>query len=74
MTFTEAENKLKEIANGRYHALAFEKSNYSSGRSETDCRLYIADEGWHSGHTWDEAFCMLENKGFPVEQNPEAAA
>jgi len=73
MKFSEAKARLKELAKGRHHHVAFELDEYSSGKEETGCTLYINGLGSASGSTWEEAFAKLENrlgKG-KVEEYPD---
>jgi hypothetical protein len=62
MKFSEAKARLKELAKGRHHQVAFELDEYSSGKEETECVLYINGFGSESGSTWEEAFTKLENR------------
>jgi hypothetical protein len=78
MTFADAENKLRAIAGDRYYSLSFEKSRYSSGTPETECRVYvdakfIAKGVSGTGKTWEEAFINLANEmGTPaIEEDPK---
>lgn len=73
MKFSEAKDKLKELAKGKYHSLTFDFSEYSSGKIESQCRLYISEHGSKEGSTWEEAFAALEKEinGAPVEEFPD---
>ena len=62
MKFSEAKARLKELAKGRHHHVTFELDEFSSGRTETACVLYINGFGSVSGYTWEEAFSKLENR------------
>ena len=44
MKFSEAKEKLKRIADGKYHSLAYELTETRAGKLETACRLYL-DQG-----------------------------
>lgn len=39
MTFIEAKKKLKKLAKGRFHRIAYELVEYSSGKLEAKCTL-----------------------------------
>ena len=62
MKFSEAKARLKELAKGRHHHVTFELDEFSSGKEETGCTLYINGFGSESGSTWEEAFTKLENR------------
>lgn len=64
MTFKEAKEKLKALANGRYHTIEFSLTEHHDGEIEPRCTLYVADiDSRPSGRTWEEAFIALE-RGF----------
>lgn len=56
MKFDEAEKKLAEIANGKFHSLQYERDTHRTGEQETKCRIYIEGERFHNGNTWEDAF------------------
>jgi len=60
MQFTDAKNKLKELANGKYHSITYELTEYSNGKLETKCHLYIDPHISFLASTWREAFTKLE--------------
>ena len=60
MQFTDAKNKLKELANGKYHSITYELNEYSNGKLETKCYLYIDPYICFKAPTWAEAFAKLE--------------
>ena len=62
MKFTEAKEKLKELAGGKYHAIGYELTEYAGGRQETECYLYIDSKFAGRGYTWKEAFMKLNNE------------
>ncbi len=73
MEFSEAKARLKELAKGRHHAVEFMLAEYTSGKLETRCSLYIEGAGYKVGPTWKKAFAELENqlgKG-KVEEYPD---
>jgi len=62
MTFEDAEQKLSEIARGRFYSLAQEMSSYTSGRVEIFYKLFVdiptllvMSKGV-SHSSWEEAF------------------
>ena len=61
MTFQEAVKHLEEVSDGEYRTLRYEINTNHTGQSTPCCTLYVAERGWHSGTTWEEAFrCMAE--------------
>ena len=60
MTFAQAKKKLKKIADGAYHMLNYELTEYHTGEQKTECVVYIDGRGSHSGLTWEEAFKNLD--------------
>jgi hypothetical protein len=60
MEFSEAKDKLKELAKGKHHAVEFMLAEYTSGKLETRCSLYIEGAGYKVGPTWEKAFAKLE--------------
>jgi hypothetical protein len=67
MTFQEAKDKVKELANGKYHGLSIELNEFSSGEQRVECSIYITDESWYKGPTWEDAFKARER----ALQSPE---
>ena len=55
MTFEEAKNKLKEIANRKYHRVAYDLTETSDGNLKPKCEIYIDNEDIYSGKTWEIA-------------------
>lgn len=41
MQFSEAQSKLKDMAEGRYHSISIDISVTQRGKVETSCRVYI---------------------------------
>ncbi len=62
MTFLEAKAELKKMANGRFHDITYELREYSSGRIEAKCELYIDPRTSTEGSTWDEALTKMQIK------------
>jgi hypothetical protein len=78
MKFQEAKDKLKELAKGKYHNLAFSLTEDSSGEIETSCSIYLGTE--KIGHgistnapTWEQAFALVEAQLIhsSIEETPE---
>ena len=72
MKFSEAKEKLKKIANGRYHSISYELAESHFGDQRSECRIYIHDGVNLSvsakGKTFEECFNKLENA---VEEIPD---
>jgi len=56
-----AKLRLKELAKGRYHHLAYEVTEHSTGKLEIRCNIYVEDYGFFSADTWDQALAKLQN-------------
>jgi len=63
MTFQEARERLKKLANGRYYTITFSLSEHSSGKVNTEVWLYV-DKGKSSNYVknFDIAFAELEQE------------
>ena len=74
MTFKEAKEELKELAENKYHSLSYEHTQYADGEIKIMCRIYIKDKTWFEGTTWEEAFEAMErgfNGAYSDEGQPE---
>ncbi|MFA5906694.1 MAG: hypothetical protein WC836_22380 [Desulfobacula sp.] len=75
MTFKEAREKLKKIPGEKARALQYEELFYSNGGVKCSCAVYVADEQWCYGKTWEEAFQKREEivspKPYTEEGQPE---
>ena len=60
MKFKEAKDELKSLANGRYHSLSYELTEFTRGRLEAECSLYIDSRISVRGSTWQEAFIKMK--------------
>jgi hypothetical protein len=69
MTFKEAREKLKRIADGRYCSLSYKESHSSSGDLEVECAVYIGGHSFYRGPTWETAFELLR-LGLKLNQEP----
>ncbi len=59
MTFNQARAELKKLAAGRYYSIRYELIEYSSGRLEADCWVYIDSRISASAPNWKEALTKL---------------
>ena len=64
----KAKVRLKKLAEGRYHHLAYEVTEYSNGMLAINCNVYIEDYGFFSADTWDRAIEKLK-KWMEVKPN-----
>ena len=62
MNFKEAKDKLKEIADGRYHSVFYEITERTNGTLQQQVGLYIDEVDWYSAETWEEAFELLSGR------------
>ena len=60
MTFQEAEKKFLKIAGGKYNTIAYELTTHCDGKRHPKCSIYIDDEQYYIGRTWEEAFAERE--------------
>jgi len=59
MTFLEAKEEVKQLANGRFHAVVYELSEHQDGTLEQTCSVYVDGQNWQVYHTWEEAISMM---------------
>lgn len=62
MTFLEAKAELKEMAKGRFYSITYELREYSSGRLQAECELYIDPRISTVGSTWEEVVTNMRFK------------
>lgn len=62
MTFEEAKNELKKVANGKYHSIDYQLTEFESGKIESKCTVYINPRISASDLTWNEALAKLVKK------------
>lgn len=62
MTFKEAKDELKRLAKGRYHSIEYDLTEYSNGKLEAGCRLYIDPKISVRASTWSEGLSMMKEK------------
>ena len=60
MTFKQAKKRLKKIAEGRFHSLRLDVTEFTSGELETKCSVYIDGETFYCGDTFEKAFLNRE--------------
>ena len=72
MKFQDAKNRLKKLANGKYHEVSFALGEHSDGTLRTQVWLYV-EKGHSSGfvRNFDIAFAQLE-KELELTRNDEA--
>jgi len=56
----EAKEQLKELAEGRYHHLAYEVTENGFGDVRIRCNVYLEGYGVFSADTWDKAIAKLQ--------------
>ena len=66
MTFEQAFQKLKSLANGEYFSISYEITSYhqtnKEARLEQGCKVYIDRLEWSYGPTWEIAIGLLKEK------------
>jgi hypothetical protein len=55
-----AKDELKKLANGKYHQIRYELTEYSSGMIEVNCCLYIDPKISSIGKTWKDALNKMK--------------
>ena len=56
MTFKEAKAALKKMAEGKYHSIEFEQTEYADGQIKSECSVYIDNLGHTANHeTFEDA-------------------
>lgn len=67
MTFKQAEKKLAKIANGNYYSLSYEVAQHPGVAPVIKCRVYIHNQDYYEGTTWNKAFARLAGKKINTE-------
>ena len=62
MTFIEAKNEMKKLADGKYYSLKYEFTEFSSGVLEAECYLYVDPSISVTAPTWDSALTQMRQK------------
>lgn len=70
MTFLEAKEKLKKLAGGEHHQLAYTMTEHQTGAMSCECSIYIHGGDFHHGTTWAAAFESMAN-GPDMSEAPE---
>lgn len=70
MTFKQAKKKLKKIADGQYHSIKYELTEFQDGSQESECNLYIHGGQHNYAATWDLAFSLLEKTQPDPKESP----
>ena len=62
MKFEDADKKLRELANGEYCTLSYERTHFGSPAAglKQSCKLYIHGKASATKSTWERAFMSLE--------------
>lgn len=68
MKFVTAKSKLIEMADGKYSSMSYEVTNYSTGRTGVECKVYIEGHTHYTGESWQEALGKLQKA---VDGEPE---
>lgn len=59
MKFWEAKEELKRLANGRYHAIQYQLTEYRGGALEVECYLYLDPRISVTGSNWEDALSKM---------------
>ena len=72
MKFQEAKDRLNELAEGRYHSIQYELTDYATGKTESSVRLYVDPGISVTRSTFAEALEILQNilNGSPATWKP----
>ena len=62
MTFEQARDKLKRLANGRYYCIQYGLVEFASGGVEAKCHLYIDPRISINAPNWTNALAQIEMK------------
>lgn len=68
MKIQEADEKLRQIADGKHRAVSYELTTYKNGNQETRCGLYIDGGPWFTNHTFEVCFNKMGNLGNKEEK------
>jgi hypothetical protein len=73
MQFQEAKDRLKKLADGKYHSIQYELTEYVSGKQKTSCWMYIQQEEGDvnvTGTRFQECLDVLSGKLKAIEDIP----
>ena len=68
MTFKEAKDQLKNLANGRYHAIQYQLVEYASGSLEVECYLYIDPRISVTASNWKDGLSKMRMLLNPLQK------
>lgn len=71
MTFKEAKQAIKDLANGEYYSVRFECTQYADGNEKVQCSAYVADAGWTPD--FPDYEMMIGAMGYMIEQKNNPA-
>ena len=58
----QAKGQLKKLAQGKYHNLMYELTDYHNGDITIACRVYIHGYEYRVAPTWDEALQKMREQ------------
>jgi len=70
MKFSEAKQKLKDLAKGDYHSLRYTETISHTGETIVLCEVYINGHSSRSDGTWESAIAAMERQ-INDQQDPE---
>ncbi len=65
MNLQQAKAELSQLANGEYHSIRYNLSEFSSGRQAQECEVYINRDGLFSAPTFRQALNLLKKARNP---------
>ena len=57
-----AKKILKTIADGKYHGVVYRLMEFSDGKQEEECQVYVSGYAYHNGSSWMEALGTLQEE------------
>ena len=75
MTFETARKNLAKLADGKFRSISYELTEFSSGKAEVSCTVYIDGFNHFFAPTWEGALNKLKQamEPKPTEIDPEEA-
>jgi hypothetical protein len=72
MNFIKAKEKLAKLANGKYHTIQYDLTEFNGGVLTQTCSVYIDGYKFHKAPNWYEALLSLQRQVKPTKVKIES--
>jgi len=69
MSMVRAREVLKAMADGEYYTLTYTFGEFRTDDTHHDCSVYINNQNFHKGATWEEALLSLQRAMNPKKKD-----